>query len=183
MRLPCKHLYSKRPGRRRRRPTAKAAHITDRISIDQRPEDAKDKKTVGHYEFDAIVGSRASITATSVAVVQERCTKLLSASLVASLAPKPYADSIASMLRRQSVQTLTTDNGLENRSHQNITTQTGAQVYFTDPYSSWQKGGVENANKLIRRHYPKGTDFSFVPHAELYQVIKRINKKPRRCLG
>ena len=46
--------------------------------------------------------------------------------------------------------TITTDNGSEFAAHEWITAQLGVQVYFTDSYSSWQKGAVENANKLIR---------------------------------
>src|SRR3989344_5352873 len=42
---------------------------------------------------------------------------------------------------------LTYDNGIENKWHKKLKIPS----YFCDPYSSWQKGGVENANKMIRR--------------------------------
>ena len=59
--------------------------------------------------------------------------------------------------------TITTDNGSEFAEHQWISRQLGGvPVYFTDSYSSWQKGAVENTNKLIRQYIPKGTDISMI---------------------
>ena len=78
---------------------------------------------------------------------------------------------------------MTTDNGIENKQHELITKKTGVPVFFTDPCSSWQKGGIENADKMLRRYFPKGTDFSIVSQAEIDEVVTRINNKPRQCLG
>ena len=79
--------------------------------------------------------------------------------------------------------TLTTDNGIENKQHKEITKKTGATVFFTDPYSSWQKGGVENANKMIRRYFPKGTNFANITQQQVDQALWTINNKPRQSLG
>lgn len=81
------------------------------------------------------------------------------------------------------MQSFTTDNGIENKHHSNITKKTGAPVFFTDPYSSWQKGGVENANKMLRRYFPKGTDFATISQTEVDAALTRINNKPRKILG
>lgn len=180
-----RYLYGHRTTRRpRKQREGSASHIPNRISVEERPEIANGRQETGHYEFDAIVSSKTSGSTAALAVVQERSTRLLSARRVSSLAPDAYAEAIVSLTQQHAqVQTFTTDNGLENRSHQLITQITHAPVYFTDPYCSWQKGGVENGNKLIRWDYPKGTDFSRVGERELYESIRRINKKPRRCLG
>ena len=50
---------------------------------------------------------------------------------------------------QESSLSLTLDNGIENKQHAAITAATGAKAFFCDPYSSWQKGGVENANKML----------------------------------
>lgn len=180
-----RYLYGHRTGRRpRKKREGLASHIPNRVSVAERPETADDRHETGHYEFDAIVSSKASGSTAALAVVQERSTRLLVARRVDSLAPDTYAEVIVSLTQHHAgVRSFTTDNGLENRSHQFIAQATYAPVYFTDPYSSWQKGGVENGNKLIRWDYPKGTDFSRVGERELYESIQRINKKPRRCLG
>ena len=71
------------------------------------------------------------------------------------------------------------DNGIENREHEAL----GIPSFFCDPYSSWQKGGIENANKMLRRYFPKGTDFSEVSQGEVDRAVRLINEKPRRILG
>lgn len=78
---------------------------------------------------------------------------------------------------------MTTDNGIENKQHKLVTQKTGTPVFFTDPYSSWQKGGVENANKMLRRYFPKGTNFATVTQADVVSALWRINNKPRKILG
>jgi IS30 family transposase len=61
--------------------------------------------------------------------------------------------------------------------------KTGLRVFFADPYSAWQRGANENTNGIIRRFYPKGTDFSKVSDKELAQVVHWINNRSRKCLG
>ena len=79
--------------------------------------------------------------------------------------------------------TITTDNGIEFRNHQQIAKKLNTTVYFTDPYCSWQKGGVENMNKLFRQYFPKGTDFNLVTQEELDQIQYKINRRPREKLN
>lgn len=81
------------------------------------------------------------------------------------------------------LRTLTTDNGIENKQHMIITKKTGAPVFFTNPYSSWQKDGVENANKMLRRCFSKGTDFSKGTQVEVHAALWTINNRPRQSLG
>ena len=59
----------------------------------------------------------------------------------------------------------------------------GIKTYFTNPYSSWQRGGNENANMWIRYYFPKGTDFSKVTDKELKEVEEELNSRPRKRLG
>jgi len=55
--------------------------------------------------------------------------------------------------------------------------------FFCAPYHSWEKGAVEQANGLIRRYLPKGTDFTYVTTAEINQIEKCLNNRPRKCLN
>ena len=71
------------------------------------------------------------------------------------------------------------DNGLENRYHY----QLGMQTYFCDPYASWQKGGVENVNGLIRRYIPKGADISQYSDEYVKMIEDILNHRPRKSLG
>jgi len=83
------------------------------------------------------------------------------------------------MLKGTRALTITTDNGIEYKHHEGM----NVPVYFCDTYSSYQKGSVENVNKMIRRYFPKGTNFAKVSPEQLKHVIDLINKKPRKILG
>lgn len=180
----CQYLYSERyrPKRYNKNKTERVM-IPNRISIAERPVAALDRLEIGHWEYDSIVGTKKSRSTDALAVTQERSTRLLGVSLVPNLKPEPYAKTIIRLIQGFKAQTMTTDNGIENKQHRLITEKTGIPVFFTDAYSSWQKGGVENANKMLRRYFPKGTDFVKVTQEQVDTAVSTINNKPRQCLG
>lgn len=169
--------------KKRKQSTAKRVMIPDRVSIEKRTQAALDRREVGHCEFDSVVSSKRSGSTYALAVMQERSTRLVRAKLVPNLKPAPYAATILELTKDLETRTMTTDNGIENRHHSLITEVTGVPVFFTDPYSSWQKGGVENANRMLRKYFPKGTDFSTVSQTDVVHALTRINNKPRKILG
>ncbi|MDQ6982776.1 MAG: IS30 family transposase [Mariprofundus sp.] len=79
--------------------------------------------------------------------------------------------------------TLTLDNGKENTYFQTVEKKTGLTVYFADPYSSWQRGLNENTNGLLRQYFPKGSSFEDMTDEELAEAVRKINHRPRKCLG
>ena len=93
------------------------------------------------------------------------------------------ADRIVNMLRDQPAYTLTVDNGVEFADHAGIETRAKTDVYFADPYASWQRGSNENANGRLRRFIPRSTDLSKLSSQKLRRIIERLNKQPRKCLG
>ena len=180
----CSLLYSRRY-RRKPRQQNKTDHvmIPDRVALTERPVAALDRVEPGHCEYDSIVSSKRSGSTVALAVLVERSSRLVRATLVPNLKPEPYARTIARLTKGLTTRSLTTDNGIENKQHRLVTKKTGAPVFFTDPYSSWQKGGVENANKMLRRYFPKGTDFATVSQTDVAYALARINNKPRKILG
>ncbi len=148
----CEYLYSQR-FRRKPRPKKKTKRemIPDRTGIEQRPEAATLRLVSGHCEFDSVVSSKRSGSKYALAVLQERSSRLVRAKLVPNLKPAGYAKAIVELTKDLQVSSFTTDNSIENKRHKEITKKTGAPVFFTDPYSPWQKGSVENANKMLRR--------------------------------
>ena len=58
-----------------------------------------------------------------------------------------------------------------------------AKVYFADSYASWQKGAIENANKLIRQYIQKGADFNLITDDFIHSVQLKINRRPREKLN
>lgn len=180
----CNYLHTKRRRvKRRRKNKTERVMIPDRTSVHERPQAAMDRQEIGHMEFDSMLSSKRSGSKHSLAVLQDRTTRLVRAKLVTNLKPKPYANTITELSYGLNIESFTTDNGIENRSHMDITKKTGLPVFFTDPYASYQKGGVENVNKMLRYYFPKGTDFSKVRQTDVVNALTRINNKPRKILG
>ena len=73
------------------------------------------------------------------------------------------------------VKSITTDNGTEFACHEMIAKSIGTKVYFADPYSSWQKGAVENVK-------PNNTSFSNISHQQITKIMHKINTRPREQL-
>jgi IS30 family transposase len=173
----CILLWSRRKRVRKRRCRLRRQIIPDRISIAERPKGAENRSRYGHWESDAVVSGKEGSGA--VAVLQERKSRYCILQKVSSLRPRPYVQTLSSALEGVQARSLTFDNGIENQRHRSL----GIPTFFCDPYASWQKGGIERLNGMLRRYFPKGTDFSLVSQTELDAVQEQLNRKPRRILG
>ena len=174
------HMRYKRKRKAGRRPT-KATNIPNRVSIHQRPPQA-DGKRFGDWEMDLIVDARQN----AILSLTERSTNLvLIEKLPHGKKAVPVANAVFRMLFpfREHVLTITTDNGSEFAAHELVTRKLKATVFFTDAYSAWQKGSVENANKLIRFYLPKETDFENVSDNTIRRIQKQLNSRPRKKLN
>lgn len=109
----------------------------------------------------------------------ERKAKLLRMKKLKSMKPSEHVVVLKGIMSPLKVLSMTFDNGIENKNH----TDLGIPTFFCDPYSSWQKGSVENVNKMIRQYIPKGTDISQLSDEYIEWIENRINKKPRKVLG
>lgn len=173
----CHLLYSKRYRVKKRKPKAKKVLIQNRVAMTARPLGATNRTRYRHYERDTIVGTKG--TPGGLATAIERKSRLVGAQKVADMSPRTHLLADRMLFRDVEALTVTRDNGIENRAHG----QLGIPSFFCDPYSSWQKGGIEHANKMIRRYFPKGTDFRLVSQEQVDHVVSIINNKPRKILG
>lgn len=165
-----------------RRGKDKRTTITDKISIEERPEEVKGREIPGHWEGDLIMGKdRAS----AIGTLNERSTRTvilvhLKAKDAASVRKgfeKEFKD-----IPRQMKQSLTYDNGSEMAQHKLFTKNTKIQVYFAHPYSPWERPTNENSNGLLRDYFPKGTDLSLITKKRLKEVQNQLNERPRKVL-
>lgn len=78
---------------------------------------------------------------------------------------------------------LTLDNDISFRKHKELSAVLRSPIYFCHPYHSWEKGGVENMNKLIRRYIPKRTDISKLSDEFVKKIQDKFNHRPRKCLN
>jgi len=182
--MPHELKYTRRE--KRLRPT-KATNIANRTSIHERPKEA-DGKRFGDWEMDTIVDSYGH----AILTLTERSTNfILMEKLHSGRKAMPTAMAVVRLLfpYRKLVRTITTDNGCEFAAHLEITkrlTPKGMDnivVYFADSYCSWQKGAIENANKLIRKYIPKKANFDQFTDKYIMEVQKKLNQRPREKLN
>ena len=172
--------------RRRHRGTGKSqrkSRIPNRISIADRPQAVALRKQMGHWEGDSLVSSRNTTVLYSLV---ERRTRLVKLARVRGRDGKRTAAAIIRRLQplpARARRTLTMDNGFEHTRHEQVTAAINIRCYFCDPYAAWQRGTNENRNELIRRHFPKGTDFARLTRAEIERAESAINNRPMKCLG
>jgi len=174
----CPLLYSGRYYRKKRKPKTERVMIPQRVSIDERFLGAVNRTRYGHWEGDTIVSGKKTGSSAALSVAYERKTRLVEARRIENLKPASHTAALLAMLHDKKALSITQDNGIENRDHREL----GIPSFFCDPYSSWQKGGVENANKMIRRYIPKGIDLASVSQEYLDTIVSIINNKPRRIL-
>jgi IS30 family transposase len=157
--------------------------IPNRISIVERPVSADNRSRYGHWEGDSLI-SRKSLAALNTLVERKsRYTMLTRLVRKSSEATRDAVIRRLEPLPEKARRSLTVDNGTENARHEEITKAIGMPCYFADPYASWQRGANEQVNGMVRRYFPKGTDFSKITDDQVAWVESRINNRPRKCLG
>lgn len=173
----CRHRL-----KHRARPVGgKRISIPNRTSIDERPAEA-DGKRFGDFEMDTIVGNNNH--GAIVTLVERSTNMLLMRKLKHGKNAKELAKTVIRLLSpyKQCIRSITTDNGTEFACHEMISKSIGVKVYFADPYSSWQKGAIENINGLIRQYIPKKECFSNISHQQITKIMAKINTRPRKKL-
>ena len=181
LRSHCRHKLKYRRHVKVARKT-KVRNIPGRTSIHDRPAEA-DGKRFGDWEMDLIIGKGQK---SAILTLCERSKNyLLMAKLPHGKNPEKVADMAIRLLfpYRKNVLTITTDNGSEFACHKKIAKALGTTVYFADSYASWQKGAIENENKLIRQYIPKGTDFKELSENFIKEIQYKINRRPREKLN
>ena len=176
----CRHKMKYRRRKGHKRKASGRTLIPNRISIHQRPAEA-DGSRFGDWEMDLVIGKGQK---SAVLTMIERKTNMFLQSKLTSKKPDVVARAAWRLLLpyKANVLTITTDNGPEFMNHEWLARRIGATVYFADPFCSGQKGAVENANKLLRQYFPKGTDFREVEQAYLDRIQAKINRRPREKL-
>ena len=181
LRSHCRHRLRYRRHKKVARKT-KVRNIPDRVSIHERPIEA-DGSRFGDFEMDTIIGKD---NAGAIVTITERKTNyLMMRRLTAGKNAEELAKNVVAMLLpyKHFLRTITTDNGSEFADHDFISKKLGVPIFFADPYSSWQKGAIENANKLIRQYIPKNTVFSSLEDDFIKAVQFKINDRPRAKLN
>lgn len=157
--------------------------IPNQKMIATRPAEVETRQTVGHWEGDLINGAH---TTGNLATLAERCTRFTLVGRTNSKEAEEVTRVICALFKplpQKSRLSLTFDNGKEFARHEDIARDTSMDVFFANPYHSWERGTNENTNGLIRRLYPKKSSFSGIDSAALKRIDSFLNDRPRKCLG
>ena len=163
--------------KRQKRHTRKTGKlcIPERISIHERPRYVDERKRYGDWESDSVIFSKQKII---LSVQSERKAQNKTAEETVNALIRT-----AESLPKELFLTVTFDNGTEGAGHMKIKNEYGVDTYFCDPFASWQKGGVKNANKLIRHYLPRSTNLAALSDRDIYEIQEKLNNRPRKCLG
>ncbi len=167
----------RRPGEDRR------GRIPNQASIEGRPKVVDARRRYGDWEGDTVVGARQS--GAIVTLVERRSGYLITAKSCDRKARR-VAGKIESRFRQLPARlrrTVTFDNGKEFADHERVSDRLGLNVYFAQPYCSWQRGTNEHTNGLLRQFLPKGTDLLTISWQELEHYTQLINDRPRKRLA
>jgi IS30 family transposase len=177
------HLVrSHKKRKKQRKYGALRGHIPDRVDIDDRPGIVQDMARYGDWEGDTIVGYKHQ--GRLVTYVERKSRYLLSGKSLDGTAKNfnLVTLSLFETIPEKYRKTITLDNGSENASFKKFQDKLSCNVYFAKPYASWERGSNENTNGLIRRYFPKGTNFLKIAESELAKVVNLLNHRPRKCL-
>lgn len=184
---PYKNLYRfLRHGRRRfKRGNYKQTRgsIKDRVSIEKRPKVVGERERLGDVEVDLMMGKNHN---SALLVMTERATLITTLDKLEGKDSKVVQELISKRISRIGsswIKTMTFDNGKEFARHKQIADQHGVKTYFTRPYTSQDKGTVENRIGLIRRFLPKRTDLNLVSSERIQEIEKLINNRRVRKFG
>lgn len=164
-------------------------------SIDNRPEEVKERKVFGHWEMDTVYSAKSKGKAVLLTITERKTRKE-----IIVLLPNRKAETITRAVNalerkygavkfRTIFKSITVDNGSEFAAAEDLEkscinkTLPRTKVYYAHPYSSWERGTNENQNGMIRRKMPKGTVFENVSAADVAAVEDWMNTYPRRVLG
>ena len=153
------------------------------VMISERPPEVCDRAVPGHWEGDLLMGTRDSAIATLVERQTRYCQLV---ALPEGTNADPVCEALKASITTLPVQlrrSLTWDQGKEMAEHRRFSVETGVEVYFCDPRSPWQRGSNENTNGLLRQYFPKGKSLAGVTQAELNEVARKLNDRPRQTLG
>lgn len=174
-----RHRKRKKKGARRKQ----GFTLQNRVSIHVRPQRIEKRKGIADWEDDSVICSGGK---SALSVQYNRTLMLARISKVPDMSATSHEWALRAKMEKDPEglwQSITRDNGTENVLHDETRKHYKVKSYFCDPYSSWQKGGVENLNGLIRQYFPKSLNLDLIPQEAVARVEEMLNNRPRKKLN
>lgn len=168
--------------RRRRWHPGRRKALQDRTMIGKRPKHINLRKRIGDAESDFIVSGRSGRGILLVVVDRKSRAAFLERILKVTI---PEVERAFQKIRRRfpEMRTVTTDNDLLLQHHKRLATLLGIRIFFCEAHHPWEKGTVENANKVIRKDIPKGASIARYSKRFVQKLEAKLNRRPMECLG
>ena len=180
-----------KPHRRKKAEKKESRIVHHRLpSIENRPKHIQDRQDPGHWELDLVIGKKE--TSAALMVMTERVTREIIIRKIPNKRSATIVTEINKLERsmpdfRSRIQTITTDNGAEFLDYEgmrrSIYDGERCEIYYCHSYASWEKGSVERNNRIIRRFFPKGTDFTKITKKQVAAIQDWMNNYPRKILN
>lgn len=155
--------------------------IPNRVSIEKRPLVVEKRNRFGDIEADLIMGKAHQ---SALLVTTDRLTLTTTIDKLKGKDARQVAKTLVKRMQKlPQIKTITFDNDQAFCLHEEIGKKLNAKTYFTRPYTSQDKGTIENRNGVIRMFFPKQTDFNIISKAEIKSVERKINNRPVRKFG
>jgi len=158
----------------------KGSKIIWRVWLNKRSEEANNRSELGHFEADLVLSKKWCKSA--ILTLTDRKSRLPRIHLLKDKSSKNIMEIINSEKEKLWIKSVTFDNWMEFAYH-NILKENWIDTFFCEPYHSREKWSIENLNRIIRRFFPKWTDFWEISEQEIEKVCKIIADSPREILG
>ena len=150
--------------------------------IGERPVTVDQRRRVGHWEIDTVMGESLGESSDCILTLVERKTGYL---MIGKLAARTAAEANRALLELMArhpgrVRTITADNGTEFHWYAQVEAVTPVRFYFATPHHSWERGTNENTNGLIRQYLPKGQSMAGVTQSQCDTIAEQLNQRPRK---
>ena len=173
------------PGKRNKHPFAHPARtIPGHRTLKYRPKEADERSQLGHYEMDTVLSGRGSRGGLLVAI--DRMSRRYVVERMPDMTQESTLKALKRMVKRgalDNIKSITTDNGMEFYNASKIEALLKIKVYYTRAYAAWEKGSIENCNRLVRRWFPKSTNFRKVSRSDIRRLEYAINTIHRKALN
>lgn len=173
-------LKKQRKDRKRPKYRSSEGLVKDRVPITKRPRIVNEKKRLGDFERDTVLGKRGGPLFVTIV---ERKSGYAFIKQVKKLNAEAVHKATVSALRKEEVKTITNDNGIEFAFHKRTAKDLKTKIYFSRSYAAWERGANENLNGLLRQYFPRKTAIPELTAGQVRAIERKLNTRPRKRLG
>jgi len=175
-----KQYFPQKKKNKRHKKESRQGKMQDTVSIHKRPKIVDERKRIGDFEGDTVIGQRKT---GSMLTFVDRASMYLIVGYIENRNKELVKQQTVELLKNNKVKTMTLDNGKEFQNHKEIEKQLKIKIYFCDPYSPWQRGLNEYMNRTLREYFPKKINFAILTKEEIEKAVNEINNRPRKRLN